>query len=68
MKEMDLILGGFADTALAGLDDPALDAHEALMGENDQELYAWISGSAPAPTEHRVALDRILTYLGSQTP
>ncbi|MEM7439190.1 MAG: succinate dehydrogenase assembly factor 2 [Pseudomonadota bacterium] len=65
IKEMDLILGGFADTCLKDLLDTDLDAHEALMSEMDQDLYAWINGAQPAPAHHRPALDKILTYLSS---
>ena len=50
-KEMDLVLGGFADRALDGLDPAALDLYEALLSENDHDLYAWVSGreTPPAP-------------------
>lgn len=41
-KEMDLILGPFADQRLAGLEAALLDRYEALLEENDQDLYAWI--------------------------
>lgn len=63
MKEMDLILGNFADTALRDLSLPDLDAHEALMDEPDQDLYAWISGAYPAPEIYKPALDRILANM-----
>ena len=43
MKEMDLILGPFADGPLAGLPDETLQRYEELMGENDQDLYRWIT-------------------------
>ena len=66
-KEMDLILGGFADTELAKLPPDALDAHEAMMAEHDQDLYAWITGAAPAPVEHDAALQRVLSYLSART-
>ena len=58
-KEMDMILGGFADTQLESLSAEALDAHEALMAEADQELYAWISGQAPVPDRHQEAIARL---------
>ncbi|MEM7505355.1 MAG: succinate dehydrogenase assembly factor 2 [Pseudomonadota bacterium] len=54
-KEMDLILGGFADCGkrgLSALDTPDLDAFERLIEENDQDLYIWISGQSPAPSQH----------------
>lgn len=41
-KEMDLILGPFADQHLAGLEPAQQESYEALLEENDQDLYAWI--------------------------
>lgn len=58
-KEMDLILGGFADRELAGLGTDDLDALEALMEENDQDLYRWISGAEAAPEQHGGLIARI---------
>ncbi|MBU3031683.1 succinate dehydrogenase assembly factor 2 [Paracoccus marinaquae] len=43
MKEMDLILGHFADGALSGLSGDQLDMYEMLLSENDQDLYLWIT-------------------------
>ncbi|MBU2956548.1 succinate dehydrogenase assembly factor 2 [Paracoccus sp. C2R09] len=43
MKEMDLILGHFADDGLDRLTDDQLDLYERMMGENDQDLYLWIT-------------------------
>lgn len=42
-KEMDLILGPFADTELAGLTESELDLFEMLLEENDHDLYGWIT-------------------------
>lgn len=58
-KEMDLVLGPFFDHCGAALDDRALDLYEALLAENDQDLYQWFSGQAAPPTEHRTILDVI---------
>lgn len=43
MKEMDLILGPFADHDLSALSPAMLDQYEQVMSENDQDLYAWIT-------------------------
>ncbi len=51
-KEMDLILGGFADAKLSNLDPDMLDRYESLLVENDQDLYQWMSGQQPFPPEH----------------
>jgi len=52
MKEMDLLLGPFSDGPIKALDDAALDAYEALLDENDQDLYRWFSGASPTPAVH----------------
>ena len=36
-KEMDLILGGWADAHLAGADDAAIDLFERVLEEEDQD-------------------------------
>lgn len=52
IKEMDIILGGFADARLESLNAADLDAYEAMLNENDQDLYKWVSGALPMPTTH----------------
>ena len=59
IKEMDLILGGFADNGLADLDAPALDAYEALLEENDWDLYYWVTGARETPDEHRPMIETL---------
>lgn len=61
-KEMDLLFGQFADAGLAALEDVELDAFEALMEENDNDLYLWISGASPVPEAHVTAVDRVRTF------
>lgn len=52
IKEMDMILGGFADAKLDSLSAAELDAYEVMLSENDQDLYKWVSGAAPMPAPH----------------
>ncbi len=59
MKEMDLILGPFADSALATLAPDTLDAYERLLDENDQDLYLWVTGARTPPEAHAALLGRI---------
>lgn len=49
MKEMDLILGRFADSRLAGFDDAALGAFEAILAVQDQALYDMLVRDADRP-------------------
>ena len=51
-REIDLILGPFAERSLVDLDAAGLDAFEALLDAADQDVYAWITEVAPAPPEH----------------
>jgi antitoxin CptB len=51
-REIDLILGGFADRKLAMLDAAGLDAFEALLDANDQDVYAWITEAEAAPPDY----------------
>ncbi|MFA5538391.1 MAG: succinate dehydrogenase assembly factor 2 [Gemmobacter sp.] len=48
-REMDLILGPFADARLGAMAGPALDGFDALLAENDQELLDWVLGRVPVP-------------------
>lgn len=50
-REIDLILGPFADQRLPQLDKNGLDAFEALLHAPDQDVYDWITEAAPAPPE-----------------
>jgi antitoxin CptB len=45
MKEMDLILGSFADRHLARMSADDLDAFERLIDMPDGELLSWITGA-----------------------
>jgi antitoxin CptB len=51
-REIDLILGGFADRQIAALDEAALDDFERLLDAPDQEVYEWVTEQAPAPRDH----------------
>jgi antitoxin CptB len=51
-KEVDLIFGAYAQTALPGLDETGLDRFEALLTAPDQDVYDWLRGAAPVPAEH----------------
>jgi antitoxin CptB len=56
MREMDLVLGPFADAAVAGFSEDEVALFEALMEAPDPDLYSWITGAAAAPTNFDTAL------------
>ncbi len=49
-REMDLIMGRFADARIEGLGEAGLAEFERLLDAPDQEVYAWISGRAETPS------------------
>ncbi|AXX98547.1 FAD assembly factor SdhE [Profundibacter amoris] len=52
IKEMDLILGPFSDTELEGLDEAQITVYDAMLSENDHDLYQWVTGRVAAPPEY----------------
>ncbi|GAA0781125.1 succinate dehydrogenase assembly factor 2 [Roseibium denhamense] len=63
MKEMDLLLGGFANAEIDKLNDAELSELEHLLTAHDQDLYAWITGRKPLPPEWDGPLyRRIIAY------
>lgn len=61
-KEMDLVLGPWADAHLAGLSEAELAEYELLLAENDQDLMGWIFGQSSPPKTMARLLDRITVF------
>lgn len=64
MREMDLLLGPFADASLADLEPEILDTYERLLSENDQDLYLWVTGARGGPELFEGILRRIAAFHG----
>jgi antitoxin CptB len=60
IREMDLIMGRFADAWIERLSEAELDQYERLIEIADPELYAWIAGQDAVPPEHDCELLRRL--------
>ncbi len=65
IREMDLILGGFAARHLGALAPGELDMFESLLSENDHDLYAWVSGRMAPPRKFAPLIARISADTGS---
>jgi len=63
IKEMDLILGGFAGARIAAMTQAELDQLEAVIDLPDRELLAWATRQEPVPAHLRSPLlDEILDF------
>jgi antitoxin CptB len=51
MKEVDLILGRFADAAVDGMDEKGLVAFEAFLDDPDPQILAWVTGQEAVPAD-----------------
>ena len=51
-RELDLMLGRFADRFINHLTTEQLDRYEALIDEPDPDIYRWISGGEAPPAAH----------------
>jgi antitoxin CptB len=56
VREMDLIVGRFADVHIDKFDDRGLDDFEHLIEAGNVELYAWVTGTETAPAEYDTAV------------
>ena len=61
-REMDLILGRYADEALGALEDGALDEYEAMLEQPDPDLYAWVSGAGEPAGPFRSTIERVRRF------
>jgi antitoxin CptB len=60
MREMDLIMGRFADAEIGTLTEGELDELERLIDVPDRELLAWVTNELPTPTDYDTVLFRRL--------
>ncbi len=62
-KEMDLILGPFAEAQLADMAEGDLVLFDVLLGESDTDLYPWITGQAEAPFRLQPLLEQVRQHI-----
>ena len=64
MKEMDLMIGGYANNNLANMDQSALDDFEAIIDVTDAQLSDWLTDKTPTP---RAFQTRVFAEIKAQT-
>src|SRR5215472_2518622 len=67
-REMDLIMGRFAEAALGDLTEAEIAELERLAEVPDPELYAWITGDLPVPDSYDHAVFRRLREFHALRP
>jgi antitoxin CptB len=56
LREMDLVMGQFADANLPVMSEADLDEFERLLDAPDPSVLAWITGEEPIPSQHDTPL------------
>lgn len=59
IKEMDIILEDFSCAHLGELSAPQLQQYDALLSENDHDLYQWVTGQISEPERYGELMDMI---------
>lgn len=63
IKEMDIVLGGFAKANLALLSDAEVAEFEAIADHSDRDLITWVTGEIETPENVAGPMfDRILAF------
>lgn len=62
-REMDLLMGSFADAEIDAFNAAQLDEFERLLGVPDWEVFAWLIGQKPVPPNYAgPVLDQLIAF------
>jgi antitoxin CptB len=59
-REMDMLLGRFADFAIQDMTPEELDNFEALIEAQDRDIFAWILGQSDIPDLYNTSVLKCL--------
>lgn len=65
-REMDLILGAFADDRLVELNPDERCLYDEMLWQNDHDLYRWLSGQDAPPDRFAALIDRVAAHMGER--
>lgn len=65
-REMDNVLGAYAQTRLPNMGESEIESYRAFLEENDIDLWNWVSGQYPAPPEYAALIDDLRTFQQSR--
>jgi len=60
VKELDLVLGRFAEAHLTGFDGVELGQYDVLLAEPDPDIYDWLVGRAVLPPRLQNRVTKLL--------
>jgi antitoxin CptB len=62
-REIDLLLGRFADACLPGMDAAELELYSRFLNNSDPDIYNWITGQEPVPpAEDNVVVRKLVAF------
>ena len=68
-REMDLVLGPFADAHIEAMPEEELQRLERLMAEEDTDLLKWVMGQEAPPADVDGALlDQVIAFRATNSP
>ena len=63
IREVDLVLGRYADAEIGKLSEAELDQFEAVLDIPTPDLLAWLMGEQEVPAHHRSpVMQEVLTF------
>lgn len=60
MKEMDLLLGKYADAHVDAMSADEMEDFESLLEVLDRDLFKWFTGEGPVPADRDTPLFRAI--------
>lgn len=62
-REIDLLLGRFAEAHVPEMDEKTLAAYDRFLNNSDPDIYNWISRAEPVPpAEDSAAVQLLLAF------
>ena len=58
-KEMDIVLGNYAKGGINSLNPRELELYSNLLEEADNDIWDWVSGKIPPPSEYAGLINKI---------
>lgn len=59
-REIDLMLGKFADRHIPGFGAAELALYDRFLNNSDPDIYNWLTGQEPLPPAEDTAVTRLL--------